>query len=60
MKKSIKEDQYEKYRKIENALVRAFGRTLVDLGITERSTLYDVYRIKCRDFLIEELDKIKV
>lgn len=54
-----KEDPFERHRKIESMILKAFGKTLVDLGITEGSTLYDMYRLKCRDnFIIEELKKI--
>ena len=55
-----KEDPYKKFLKLENIIVKAFGKTLVDLGIAEGSTLYDVYRIKCRDYFMEELKKIKL
>ncbi len=55
-----KQDRFEKCMKLEVVIVKAFEKTLVDLGITEGSTLYDVYKMKCRDYFKEELNKIKL
>lgn len=55
-----KEDKFKIYVKLQDVVVKAFERTLVDLGITEGSTLCDVYRMRCRDYFKEELDKVKL
>lgn len=60
MKKQYPFEKYMFFEKLETVIVKALGKTLVDLGITEGSILYDAYKMKCRDYFIEELNKIKL